>query len=80
MSTNLIDIKGTNGVEESGISVTVFCGHSDLVKSGQESTRLCVQLTPPYGKDYGHLTMSSVKELIEQLQSVVDGTYKKFGD
>lgn len=80
MGTQLKTIKSTNGVKESEVTVNVFCGHSNLVESGAETTRLCVQLSPPYGENYSHLTMSGVKQLIKQLQSVVNGTYCKFED
>lgn len=84
MSTNLKGIESTNGVEESTLYVTVFAGHSNLVTSGRETTRRCVQITVQRGSDsiagYAHLTDSAIHLLIEQLQSVLDGSYSKFED
>lgn len=81
MSTSLQQIDSTNGVEESTLLVTVFCGHGNLVTNGEE-TRRCVQITVVRnGRDeYAHLTDSATRKLIEQLQAVVDGDYQKFED
>lgn len=84
MSTDLKGIESTNGVENSEVFVTVFAGHSNLVTSGREKTRRCVQITVQRERDsiagYAHLTDSAIRTLIEQLQSVLDGTYQKFED
>lgn len=86
MSTSLKKIRSTHDNEVSEVSVTVFCGHSDLVTSGQETTRRCVQLTVRrigLGRmraEYVILTDTTIHELIAQLQSVVDNTYEKYED